>query len=278
MFLDVYQMRILSIDVGIKNLAFCLLENDKIAKWDVINLAAQDASDGCGCCVVDKNVKCSNLAKFTKNGSHYCLKHAKKQPFQIPTPELKKAFINKQKLQKLYEMADKFGIQYTNTMKKNDIIHELNEYTTSMCFEMVHSVGASEIDLVTIGKNIKKHFDQIFSGEEVFDYVIIENQISPIANRMKTIQGMIAQYFIMTGTCKKIEFVSSVNKLKDIAPADKNVKLSYGDRKKLGISTCLEIITDTNSYSEWCAYFTSHKKKDDLADSFLQGRWFKNQL
>ena len=278
MFLDVYQMRILSIDVGIKNLAFCLLENDKIAKWDVINLAAQDASDGCGCCVVDKNVKCSNLAKFTKNGSHYCLKHAKKQPFQIPTPELKKAFINKQNLQKLYEMADKFGIQYTNTMKKNDIIHELNEYTTSMCFEMVHSVGASEIDLVTIGKNIKKHFDQIFSGEEVFDYVIIENQISPIANRMKTIQGMIAQYFIMTGTCQKIEFVSSVNKLKDIAPADKNVKLSYGDRKKLGISTCLEIIKDTNSYSEWCAYFTSHKKKDDLADSFLQGRWFKNQL
>ena len=278
MFLDVYQMRILSIDVGIKNLAFCLLENEKIAKWDVINLAAQDASDGCGCCVVDKNVKCSNLAKFTKNGSHYCLKHAKKQPFQIPTPELKKAFINKQKLQKLYEMADKYGIQYTNTMKKNDIIHELNEYTTNMCFEMIHSVGASEIDLVTIGKNIKKHFDQIFSGEEVFDYVIIENQISPIANRMKTIQGMIAQYFIMTGSCQKIEFVSSVNKLKDIAPADKNVKLTYGDRKKLGISKCLEIIKDTNSYSEWCAYFTSHKKKDDLADSFLQGRWFKNQL
>jgi len=278
MFLDVYQMRILSIDVGIKNLAFCLLENDKIAKWDVINLAAQDASDSCGCCVVDKNVKCSNLAKFTKNGSHYCLKHAKKQPFQIPTPELKKAFINKQKLQKLYEMAEKYGIQYTNTTKKNDIIHELNEYTTNMCFEMIHSVGASEIDLVTIGKNIKKHFDQIFSGEEVFDYVIIENQISPIANRMKTIQGMIAQYFIMTGSCQKIEFVSSVNKLKDIAPADKSVKLTYGDRKKLGISKCLEIIKDTNSYSEWCAYFTSHKKKDDLADSFLQGRWFKNQL
>jgi hypothetical protein len=272
-------MRILSIDVGIKNLAFCLLEDDKIAKWDVINLAAQEINGAsCGCCAVDKDKKCSNLAKFTKKGDQYCLKHAKKQPFQIPTPELKKAFINKQKLQPLLDLADKYGIQHTPTMKKNDLVHELNEYITNMCFESVHSIGASEIDLVTIGRNLKKHFDQIFSDGCMLDYVVIENQISPIANRMKTIQGMIAQYFIMTGTCQKIEFVSSVNKLKDIGPADKKVKLTYGDRKKLGIATCLETIKDTDSYSEWYNYFTSHKKKDDLADSFLQGKWFKNKI
>jgi hypothetical protein len=276
-------MRILSIDVGIKNLAFCLLEDEKIAKWDVINLATQEINGhsigGSGiCCAVDKNKKCSNMAKFTKNGSCYCLKHAKKQPFQIPSPELKKAFINKQKLQKLYELADKYGIQHTPAMKKNDIVHELNEYITNMCFDSIHSVGASEIDLVTIGRNLKIHFDKIFSDGCMFDYVVIENQISPIANRMKTIQGMIAQYFIMTGTCNKIEFVSSVNKLKDIEPVDKKVKMTYSERKKLGISSCLEIIKDTNSYSEWCSYFMSHKKKDDLADSFLQGRWFKNKL
>ncbi len=269
-------MRILSIDVGIKNLAFCLLDNNKIAKWDVINLASQEAV--ALCCDVDKSGKCNKPAKFIKENKHYCLKHAKKQTFQIPTPELKNAFINKQKIAKLYEMADKYGVSYTNTTKKADLVKGITDYVSQTCFESVHNVDASEIDLVTIGKNIKKHFDQIFSGGEMIDYVIIENQISPIANRMKTIQGMIAQYFIMTGTCEKIEFVSSVNKLKDIAPADKNVKLTYGDRKKLGISTCLEIIKDTNTYSEWCAYFTSHKKKDDLADSFLQGRWFKNQL
>ena len=29
------------------------------------------------------------------------------------------------------------------------------------------------------------------------DIILLENQISPIANRMKTLQGMIAQYFII---------------------------------------------------------------------------------
>jgi len=271
-------MRILSIDVGIKNLAFCLLEDDKIAKWDVINLATQDGNQGYGCCVVDKNKTCSNMAKFTKNCTYYCLKHAKKQTFQIPSPELKKAFINKQKLQKLIDLAHKYGIQHTSAMKKNDIVHKLNEYITNMCFDLVHSVEASEVDLVSIGRNLKLHFDKIFNDGRMLDYVVIENQISPIANRMKTIQGMIAQYFIMTGTCQKIEFVSSVNKLKDIETTDKSVKMTYSERKKLGISTCLAIIKDTESYTEWSNYFMSHKKKDDLADSFLQGRWFKNKI
>jgi hypothetical protein len=271
-------MRILSIDVGIKNLAFCLLDNDKIAKWDVINLASQEAV--ALCCEVDKSVNCNKPAKFIKENKHYCLKHAKKQTFQIPTPELKNAFINKQKIAKLYEMADKYGIAYTNSTKKADLVKGLTDYISQTCFDSVHNVDASEIDLVTIGKNLKKHFDETFSEDEVLDYVIIENQISPIANRMKTIQGMIAQYFIMKGANPKIEFVSSINKLKDLVPADKNVKLTYGERKKMGVSKCLEIIQDkdTTSYAEWAAYFMSHKKKDDLADSFLQGRWFKNQL
>jgi hypothetical protein len=268
-------MRILSIDVGIKNLAFCLLENDKITKWDVINLSTQESFI---CCGTEKNIKCKNSAKFTKDNNHYCLKHAKKQTFQIPSPDLKKAFINKQKVQKLYEMADKYDIKYTKSTKKADLVSDLNSYSTSTCFDTIENVNASDINLVTIGRNIKKYFDEIFSDTETLDYVIIENQISPIANRMKTIQGMIAQYFIMKGSCQNIEFVSSLNKLKDLIPVDKSVKLTYGERKKLGVSKCLDIIKDTNSYTEWFAYFTSHKKKDDLADSFLQGRWFKDKI
>ena len=98
--------------------------------------------------------------------------------------------------------------------------------------------------------------------------VIIENQISPIANRMKTIQGMIAQYFIMRNEDIQIDFISAGNKLKD---CDIELKSKYSDRKKLSIQVCLDNIDE-----EWNSFFKSHSKKDDLADSFLQGLWFIN--
>ena len=71
----------------------------------------------------------------------------------------------------------------------------------------------------------------------------------------------------------RIEFVSASNKLKD---CDANEKVNYKDRKKLGIKKCLELLSTNNGFNNKLDYFDSHKKKDDLADSFLQGIWFIN--
>ena len=89
-------MKILSIDVGIKNLALCLfsiIKNDndtcdgekvsdtilekeiKIIKWDVINLTQRETAK---CCGKDKDQDCLSEVKFSKNGKYYCLKHSKK--------------------------------------------------------------------------------------------------------------------------------------------------------------------------------------------------------
>jgi hypothetical protein len=102
--------------------------------------------------------------------------------------------------------------------------------------------------------------------------VIIENQIGPLAIRMKTIQGMLVQYFVMCPVeVKHVEFISASNKLKDCDIKDKS---KYSDRKKLGIAKCLETISTNSNFSSNLDYFNAHKKKDDLADSFLQGLWF----
>ena len=287
-------MKILSIDVGIKNLAFCLFENNndidnidninninninnnnfKIKKWDIINISEEE-SFKCSFLDSKKKVLCNKPAKFKKNFECFCLKHSKKQNFQIPTPELKSSFINKQKIQKLFEIADKNNIKYEKPIKKIDLVNVINEYIHNNYFQEIKTINASKVDLITIGANIKDKFNEFFFGEDFIDHVIIENQISPIANRMKTIQGMIVQYFIMCDVVvENIEFISASNKLKDCDIKDKT---KYSDRKKLGISKCLEIITTDHRFENQLNYFNSHNKKDDLSDCFLQGLWFINE-
>ena len=182
---------------------------------------------------------------------------------------------------------------------------------------------ASTVSLVFVGYSLMKQFDELFYNscdheQNNIDAVVIENQISPIANRMKTVQGMITQYFLMRGVDKDhIIYFSSVQKLK-VAPyhfifqdtSEKNPGdddadevddiQTYDDRKKAGVACVRKILAGSSTTTStsttplmtgspftiqskecthstaklcscWLHRFESHKKKDDMADSFLQG-------
>ena len=272
-------MKFLSIDVGIKNLSYCLFgkleysESFEILQWDNIDLTERTESK---CNEIDKNGLCNKVGIFTKNSKCYCLKHAKKNEFLIPVSEFKSSFLNKQTIQNLLLLADKYKISYEKPCKKSDLIHLINEFSNKNCFEIIQKTNAGKVDLVTIGKNIQHKFDLLFETHiETIETIIIENQIGPLANKMKTIQGMLAQYFIMKNNHIKIEFISSSNKLKEfIKKTDE--KLDYKQRKKLGIKICEEIINTNFNYQTWSSFLQGHKKKDDLSDSFLQGIWYLN--
>ena len=269
-------MKILSIDVGIKNLSFCLFEIDiiskniKILKWDNINLSVTDKNDY-KCIEIDKKGLCNKPAKFSKDDKCYCLKHSKLHNYLQPTSDLKEAFLKKQKLQKLIDIADKYKLTYETPLKKLNILNVIQEFIQTNCYTPIAKTNATKVDLVTIGRNIQEKFNNIFSDIDSIDNVIIENQIGPLANKMKTIQGMISQYFIMTNNNIIIDFVSASNKLKDYLPKE---KIDYKQRKKLGIETCLTIVNSDLQYDEWRGFVNKHTKKDDLSDCFLQGLWF----
>ena len=72
-------MKIISIDVGIKNLAYCLLEScdDKtfnILQWDVLNLCGEEPK--CQCDTKKKGI-CNAKAKYSKGINYYCKSHAR---------------------------------------------------------------------------------------------------------------------------------------------------------------------------------------------------------
>jgi hypothetical protein len=296
-------MKLLSIDVGIKNLAYCLFEKDeesdyyKIIKWDIVNISEKKESK---CLEIENKKVCDKQAKFIKDGKCYCTKHSKQTKYIQPTQELTQN-LNKLKITELLDLSKKYGIYHNIKIKKNELIQVINQFVEDNCFELVDNVNAFKINLVTIGKNINIKFNQIFENH-IIDIVIIENQLSPIAKRMKTIQGMISQYFIMKNDNIDIDFINSSNKLKVNMDGTNNIntlnnknkllestlsfveedikddKKKYSDRKKEGIKKCLELITMDYKYNDWTTFFNNHKKKDDLSDCFLQGIWYINKL
>ena len=280
-------MAILSIDVGIKNLAFCLLDEYHIYKWDVVSLIESEKHK---CQIETKGKSCVSESKYRKDGKYYCLKHAKKEDYIIPNNDIKNSSIKKLDIVKLKTLADNYNISYDIKIKKKDLTSEVIDYFENKCFEPVCVTNASDVDLITIGRSLKKVFDKLLTNDLNITCVVIENQISPIANRMKTLQGMIAQYFIMKDDNISIEFVSSVNKLKFVKSKETNEQvkereetntestvtnhvLTYNQRKRLGVEKCSQFIKEKN-YTEWYQFFLNNKKKDDLSDAFLQGLWF----
>jgi len=263
---------ILSIDVGIRNLSYCLIdeENVSIISWSVIDLTGDSENV---CTTIDKNGLCGSKAVFKKSENCFCLKHAKKSIYIQPNKELGQSNLKKMSVSKLIELADKYNIAYDSPVKKVNILSSILNYINEQCLVQIKKTSAKTLDLVTIGKNIQQNFSYLLHEYEVdIDTIIIENQIGPIANKMKTIQGQIAQYFIMKNNNINIEFVNASNKLKNFITE----KTDYKQRKKLSIEITKKIIQNDQRFSIWIDKFNNSNKKDDLADCFLQGLWYIN--
>jgi len=305
-------MRLISFDVGIKNMAYCIFDIESgrfsIIDWNIMNLMNESNTiiHTCSCHLKPTSKKnigspspCKSKAKYTKNGKYYCDKHAKTCEFLPYSKECSQPSLKKMKIEALIQKYKECFplLSMTNiSMTKISLLRTFEEKMLEL-IPKTKEKSAGETDLITIGKNMTVLLDTI-PNLNTITHVIIENQISPLANRMKTIQGMLAQYFIIKGSpTLHIEFVSSLNKLKDFTKtgdvsdlsenrSSKNVgsppiirnemKDNYKQHKKDSIVICQRFLDNNENLVKWkeSTHFLSLTKRDDLADCFLQGIWY----
>lgn len=292
-------MKTISFDIGIKNMAYCIFDCSSsidILDWKVLNLNEENivTKEKCNAIVQNKkqtNKVCGKTAKYRKETNCYCETHAKSSKYLLPTKENQFSQIKKQKVEDVTKWGNQHFLFLEKDVKRSKtmMLQDVQHYLEKNCLEKINykkTKNASQVDLVVIGRSMKNMLDCIDSLPRV-THVIIENQISPIANRMKTIQGMLAQYFIMRNDHCNIEFISSANKLKQFPDVKNNQPKKntqtgasiqnphYKEHKKDSIYYCSRII-ELNFHS-WL-HSLQTDKKDDLADAFLQGLWyFKNR-
>uniref|UniRef100_A0A6C0IY50 Mitochondrial resolvase Ydc2 catalytic domain-containing protein n=1 Tax=viral metagenome TaxID=1070528 RepID=A0A6C0IY50_9ZZZZ len=233
--------KILSIDVGIKNLAYCILEkkDDKfnICNWDIVNILDEKLENQPKCQNILKNKICSKIASYSLNTEplvYYCDKKTCEKNINQKYPKCKS-----KKLKKI-------------TSKNTSIL---------------------ELGSILLRKLDKK--------KEVLldvDEVVIENQPVLKNPTMKSIQIILYTYFIehgynIDGRIKNIVLFSARNKLKlyDGPKVECQKKNDYDKRKFLSVEYTKYYIKDDLKNNN---FFLKHKKKDDLADSFIQGYYY----
>jgi hypothetical protein len=284
-------MIVLSWDVGIINLAFCLIDYNKETKdfkildWDIINLTDREKM---------KCTECNANPSFYQNitEKYYCKHHCKNA--NIVPPEFDNLFSNS--TDNLCVFEGKNGSCGKKTKYKYNTedfcnVHAKSKYTNiTNSYKLVKhtkkGIDKMSMDdfLLRLIKELEKR-PNLLTCESVF----IENQPTMKNPRMKTISVTLYNYYMIRGIIdkdrthsplKEVHFMAPSNKLKLADTGDKAelVKVKNNDddsktyklTKALGVKYCLEMI---KQFPEWVTKFNSHKKKDDLADCFLQGMY-----
>ena len=215
-------MTYLSFDVGIKNLAFCSLDdNKKILDWGIINL---DKNPICQCGLQKECSKSSTFIVTDDNGDtkYACTTHTKKY----------------KKKKKMNNDRDIFNLSKI-------MINELN-------------------------------LKEDFLSHEI---ICIENQPALKNPTMKTVQMILYSYFMIEGVTKdkpvsEVHMVNARNKLKVYKGPEVECKFTdkYKKNKYLSVEyTKLMILKEEKNFID---LFNASKKKDDLADAYLQGIYF----
>lgn len=297
-------MIILSWDVGVIHLAYCILEyiektkNVRILDWNNINLIDDDRID-LVCSGKTKKGKCNKKARYylpEETGIGFCKTHLSQSSNYWSEKKIRKLFISDSSENYcgyLQKTENKCGKKSKYYYKTNNIHYCTSHYNSELkkCIKksspqpikniIVKKYPTAKLQLNLINKmdELAKHFASLGIEE-----VIIENQPAKKHAKMKSIANTLFDYFMIRGHVDKshglninlVKFISPSNKLKvnnenTIEVLGKNEDKKYKMTKALGIQYTKKLLENDHEQLE---YLDFYKKKDDLCDAYLQGLYY----
>jgi hypothetical protein len=250
-------MKLVSFDVGLRNLSYCVLEGTsrkdiRILDWNIIDVLGEKAGVGAAKCY-----RCGEPARYehASEGTFVCTKHAPKSKHLVT-----KATLAKKSPHELQCEVQTCGLRTDKTRKVDLVTLLYNHYRQNTWKKCVQSSTSGSV--MDLAPALAACLDARAESWKGADLVVIENQPE---RRMYAVQSMIQMYFCMKQF--KSSGISATHKLSNIVTID-DIVHTYKGRKKTGIVHAYALVPQENQ-----AHFDKHKKKDDLADSFLQGLW-----
>lgn len=279
---------ILSFDVGIKNLSYCLLKFNKetkeflkIEKWGIINLQNFDWIPE------NHEKKCSGVLK---KQDKVCNKQSVGWIFK---DDKRMEVCHKHKEDKTY-FYDLNLSKCSCSEKARKVIFEGDKLENKTYEVFCNKCSKKQEGQLFKIKEIMKLDDNIYHtklyhalknlGLNEIDEVVIENQPAFKNPKMKSIQMLVYSFYFMKSIEEDIiksgiHFFNASKKL-DLSDLVKNLLQievdietdEYKKRKNNAVLIVKNILQE-----DWLPFFLKNNKKDDLADSFLQGlaQWNK---
>lgn len=286
---------VLSFDVGIVNLAYCILKKKEdsfeILKWDLINVDENKLT----CSIKNKKDKvCASNAKYSFANDYLCSSHYNKFIKDFDKDFLKNFPIKKLNIDDKIKCCEnkckgtsEYSVNHNYCMKHFEKVKK--EYVVNNTPKKIKNQNSNYKSITNLSSHLFKKLDEFKNDFLEVDEVLIENQPSLINPTMKTISALLYSYFTIRGIIDKdltkskitgVHFISPQNKLKinkettdKTLNKDKDLKKreEYILTKDLGKKYCRCLVEKEKEYTD---ILDSHKKNDDLCDSFLQGFYY----
>lgn len=252
-------MRICSWDVGIYNLSYCILEQDdetkeiKIVKWDIVNLVDNEAQKKNRTLLFQNiPIKLNQIPELLTVDYVFI----ENQPV-LKNPQMKSIQMILYSYFLFYGITDGIIIQQPDM---SETIHKVKGVDFCSASNKLKVYDGPEITFEELKK--KKRVSKKSKGEEK-SLLYYNDQIDALDSEDEEYEVKYAKIM------EEKDAQEKANTVIDATTQSGGSSLAYGDKKKLAIAHAMYFLK--SQAPEYTEFFQSHKKRDDLADSFLQG-------